>query len=50
MGAMQAQLVGLIGEVRTSAESIATASAPIAQAAAKEIKGLISLAASNGAR
>ena len=31
MGAMQAQLVGLIGQVRTSADSIATASAQIAQ-------------------
>ncbi|CAN5878824.1 methyl-accepting chemotaxis protein [soil metagenome] len=31
MGAMQVQLVGLIGQVRRSAESIATASAQIAQ-------------------
>jgi methyl-accepting chemotaxis protein len=31
MGAMQLQLVGLIGQVRTSADSIATASAQIAQ-------------------
>ncbi len=31
MGAMQAQLVGLIGQVRKSAEAIATASAQIAQ-------------------
>jgi len=31
MGAMQVQLVGLIGQVRTSADSIATASAQIAQ-------------------
>ena len=31
MGAMQRQLVGLIGQVRTSADSIATASAQIAQ-------------------
>jgi methyl-accepting chemotaxis protein len=31
MGAMQAQLVGLIGQVRSSADSIATASAQIAQ-------------------